>query len=51
MRKKKIKSYEGSIADALQKKIMINVEQLEKGNYQLVITEKGKVIKKIAFTK
>jgi len=51
VQKKKQKFYEGSITDALQKKILINVENLEKGNYELIIIEKGKVIKKTAFKK
>ncbi|MEO1053302.1 MAG: hypothetical protein AAFX87_21900 [Bacteroidota bacterium] len=48
--KKKVSGYEGSIHH-LPKKIMLNVDYLQKGEYQLQIIHDRKVIKTLRFTK
>jgi hypothetical protein len=49
--KKHYKYYEGSIVGPLKNKISINVDAMPKGQYELNIVEKGKVIKRINFQK
>jgi hypothetical protein len=49
--KKQYKSYEGSILGHLKNEISLNVDAMPKGQYELKIIEKGKVIKRINFEK
>lgn len=51
MSKKKPTHYKGEIEDLKEKKIYINVNHLEKGDYQLDIIHKNKVLIKAAFKK
>jgi len=51
MSKKKPTRYKGEIESLPEKIIYINVNHLEKGNYQLDIIHKNKVLTKAAFKK
>jgi hypothetical protein len=50
-KKKQYKLYEGSIIGPLKNKILLNVDAMPKGHYELKIIENGKVIKCINFQK
>lgn len=45
------KGYEGTLRIDLEKKILLNVDHLTKGQYEIVIIENGKPLKRIHFTK
>jgi len=47
--KKRHKVYYGKISDFLIKKIYINVNHLEKGDYEINIVHRNKIIKKFHF--
>ena len=49
MAKKKI-DYEGEIDELKYSKIYLNVNYMEKGKYEIVITYNNKIIKTINFT-
>jgi hypothetical protein len=51
MSKKKPTHYKGELESLPEKKIYINVNHLEKGDYQLDIIHKNKVLTKAAFKK
>jgi hypothetical protein len=51
MSKKKITRWKGEIESLPEKKIYINVNHLEKGDYQLDIIHKNKVLTKAVFKK
>ena len=51
MSKKKPTHYKGELESLPEKKIDINVNHLEKGDYQLDIIHKNKVLTKAAFKK
>ncbi len=51
MAKKARKKYEGKIDELPDKKIYINVNNLEKGDYEINITHQNKLIKKTTFKK
>lgn len=46
-----MKLYEGKLKDALNNKILLNVNNLKKGSYTLSIINKNKVIQKTTFKK
>ncbi len=48
---RKQKNYEGTLKIELEKKILLNVDHLTKGQYEIVIIENGKPLKQIHFTK
>lgn len=43
--------YEGSLHRLLTSKILINIDFIERGNYELQIIYKGKIIKRVDFSK
>lgn len=51
MSKNKLHHYEGNLEYFPKKKIYINVNHLEKGNYELHIVHKNKLIIKTTFKK
>jgi hypothetical protein len=51
MSKKKATRYKGEIESLREKMIYINVNHLEKGDYQLDIIHKNKVLTKATFKK
>lgn len=51
MSKKKLTRYKGEIESLGEKMIYINVNHLEKGDYQLDIIHKNKVLTKAIFKK
>ena len=51
MNKNKLHHYEGNLEKLPQKKIYINVNYLEKGNYELYIIHNNKLIIKTSFKK
>jgi len=51
MSKKKPTRYKGKIENLQEKMIYINVNHLEKGDYQIDIIHKNKVLTKAAFKK
>ena len=51
MFKNKLHHYEGNLEKLLQKKIYINVNHLDKGNYELHIIQNNKLILKTTFKK
>jgi len=51
MTKKKETKYQGEIEKLPNKKIYINVNNLEKGDYEINITHQNKLVKKTTFKK
>lgn len=51
MLKKKLQDYKGGINQLSNKKIYINIKHLEKGDYELNIVHKNKIIIKTNFKK
>jgi hypothetical protein len=51
MSKKKIKGYEAQIEKLPDKKIFLNINAMEKGDYELNIIHQNKLIKKTTFKK
>ncbi|GAA5032134.1 hypothetical protein GCM10023207_23110 [Marivirga lumbricoides] len=49
--KKTHKGYEGALKIDLTKKILLNVDHLAKGQYEIIIIQNGKPVKQLHFTK
>ena len=49
--KKKFRTYEGTLPRLPREKIYLNIDYLADGAYELTLVQRGKIIRKVLFTK
>lgn len=51
MPEQKFTVYEGALPRVLTSKVRVNIDLMERGNYELQIVHKGKVLRRVYFSK